>query len=130
MQHNHYCHGRARVQVFSSNDYAYGSNCHARYRSQEQSNKVGFGPQGTHSAAISNYAYNNKANSSQISQAEPDKYKLTYFDARGRGELTRLIFAAAGVPFIDDRISFEQWGAMKGSTPFGGVCFFKQISAK
>lgn len=32
-------------------------------------------------------------------------YKLTYFNGRGRAELARLIFAAAGVPFEDERIS-------------------------
>jgi hypothetical protein len=64
-------------------------------------------------------------NSQNLSKTVPEKYKLTYFGFRGRGELPRLIFAAAGVPYIDDRISFEQWGAMKTMTPFGGVCFFK-----
>lgn len=32
-------------------------------------------------------------------------YKLTYFNARGRAEFVRLIFAAAGQKFTDERIS-------------------------
>ncbi|CAH1247069.1 HPGDS [Branchiostoma lanceolatum] len=49
------------------------------------------------------------------------KYKLTYFDARGRGEPTRLIFAAAGVEFEDKRLTFEEWPAIKPTTPMGGL---------
>ncbi|XP_078659356.1 hematopoietic prostaglandin D synthase-like [Branchiostoma floridae x Branchiostoma belcheri] len=49
------------------------------------------------------------------------KYKLTYFNARARGELIRLIFAAAGVEFDDVRFNYEQWYAFKakGTTPMG-----------
>ena len=36
-------------------------------------------------------------------------YKLTYFNGRARAELTRLIFNAAGVKFIDERVSAEYW---------------------
>lgn len=36
-------------------------------------------------------------------------YKLTYFNGRARAELTRLIFNAAGVNFIDERISYAKW---------------------
>lgn len=32
-------------------------------------------------------------------------YKLTYFNGRGRAELTRLIFHAVGQSFIDERIT-------------------------
>ena len=38
-------------------------------------------------------------------------YKLTYFNGRGRAELSRLIFAAAGVEFEDERIN--DWPANK-----------------
>lgn len=38
------------------------------------------------------------------------KYKLTYFDLRGRGEIPRLLFHAAEVKFLDERIdSEEKW---------------------
>ena len=43
------------------------------------------------------------------------KIKLTYFDGRGRGELSRLILAYGGQPWEDDRISFEQWPELKPS---------------
>eukprot|EP00058_Branchiostoma_floridae_P024899 XP_002610389.1 hypothetical protein BRAFLDRAFT_277735 [Branchiostoma floridae] len=51
------------------------------------------------------------------------KYKFTYFNARGRGELVRLIFAAAGVEYEDVRFDWEQWLAFKakGTTPMGQI---------
>ena len=45
----------------------------------------------------------------------PAKYKLTYFDIRGRAEMTRMAFAAADVKFEDCRVKFEDWPAMKPS---------------
>ena len=44
-----------------------------------------------------------------------DKYKLTYFNARGSGELCRLIFAAAEIPFEDVRMenTGEEWKKFK-----------------
>jgi len=46
-------------------------------------------------------------------------YKLTYFDIPGRGEPIRLIFAAAGVKFVDNRISFADWPALKPTLEWG-----------
>jgi len=43
----------------------------------------------------------------------PAKIKFTYFDGRGRGEVSRLVLAAAGQPFEDVRIAFEDWPALK-----------------
>jgi len=41
-------------------------------------------------------------------------YKLTYFDAKARGEISRLVFAAAGVEYTDDRV--KDWPAGKGGS--------------
>ncbi|XP_070544580.1 hematopoietic prostaglandin D synthase-like [Ptychodera flava] len=47
------------------------------------------------------------------------KYKLTYFNGRGRGEVSRMIFALAGVEYEDNRIAMEEWGKLKADTrPF------------
>lgn len=42
-------------------------------------------------------------------------YKLSYFKAKGRGELARLMFAAAGKEFEDERLAGEEWLAFKPS---------------
>ncbi|GMT21667.1 hypothetical protein PFISCL1PPCAC_12964, partial [Pristionchus fissidentatus] len=46
-------------------------------------------------------------------------YKLTYFEARGRGEVARDLFYLAGVPYEDLRIPKAEWPEVKASTPFG-----------
>ena len=43
-------------------------------------------------------------------------YKLVYFDARGRAELIRMIFAAAGVEFSDERVDHNKWPKEKSGT--------------
>jgi glutathione S-transferase len=52
-------------------------------------------------------------------------YKLTYFNARGRGEIIRLVLVTAGVPFEDTRIEHSEWLAKKPSLeknlPFGQI---------
>ena len=47
--------------------------------------------------------------------------KLTYFAGRGRAEISRLILSYAGVKFTDERVTGEQFGAMKSSLPWGQV---------
>nr|UOU03295.1 glutathione S-transferase sigma 6 [Brachionus rubens] len=47
------------------------------------------------------------------------KYKLSYFDIRGRGEFIRFIFSAAQEPFEDNRIKESDWPSLKPTTPFG-----------
>lgn len=46
-------------------------------------------------------------------------YKLTYFNLTARGEWIRWIFLQAGVPFEDCRVPFQDWPAMKPTTPLG-----------
>lgn len=49
-------------------------------------------------------------------------YKLTYFDFDGgRGEPIRIALHAAGIAFEDNRLNFEQFGAMRQSMPFNAV---------
>lgn len=45
------------------------------------------------------------------------KPKLIYFNARGRAENARLIFAQAGVDFEDERIERDNWPQLKQSKP-------------
>ena len=40
-------------------------------------------------------------------------YKLIYFESRGGAELSRLVFAAAGVDYIDERIPRDGWPSKK-----------------
>lgn len=42
-------------------------------------------------------------------------FKLIYFNARGRAEHIRFIFAYAGLEFIDERIPKEKWPEVKKS---------------
>lgn len=50
------------------------------------------------------------------------KPKLIYFDAPvSRGEEVRLALHIAGVDFHDERIKFDQWPAMKPTTPYGSL---------
>jgi len=46
-------------------------------------------------------------------------YKLTYFDLRARAEITRLLFAVAGVKYEDVRVDRSKWPELKSKTPFG-----------
>ncbi|CAH1101303.1 unnamed protein product [Psylliodes chrysocephalus] len=46
-------------------------------------------------------------------------YKLIYFDLPGLAEPIRLLFSYGKVPFIDQRITKEEWVTLKPTTPFG-----------
>ncbi|XP_033746354.1 glutathione S-transferase-like [Pecten maximus] len=46
-------------------------------------------------------------------------YKLHYFPIRARGELIRLLFAAAGKTFTDQIITFADWPSKKSEMPTG-----------
>ena len=46
-------------------------------------------------------------------------YKLYYFNACGRAEISRLIFAAAGQKFEDIRYEHNEWPSHKAEMPLG-----------
>ncbi|WIA20561.1 hypothetical protein OEZ85_004951 [Tetradesmus obliquus] len=46
---------------------------------------------------------------------------LTYFNVPGRGEIARLLFTIGKVDFEDKQVVFEEWGALKPTTPFGQI---------
>ncbi|XP_056020329.1 hematopoietic prostaglandin D synthase-like [Ostrea edulis] len=64
------------------------------------------------------------------------KYTYHYFNVKGRGEVVRLVFVAAGVDFDDRRIEFQDWPKVKPTTPTGqlpileidGKKYFQSIS--
>ena len=45
-------------------------------------------------------------------------YKLIYFNLRGRGELSRFVFAQTGVEYEDKRIELQDWSETKPKMPF------------
>lgn len=49
------------------------------------------------------------------------RLRLTYFNARGRGEISRLVLALRRVRYDDNRIEFPDWPGLKPSTPWGGL---------
>jgi hypothetical protein len=44
---------------------------------------------------------------------------LSYFDAQGSAEATRLTLSIGAVPFTDRRVSRDDWAALKPTTPYG-----------
>lgn len=57
-------------------------------------------------------------------------YKLNYFNGRGRAEITRLIFAAAGQTYTDNRVASEDWPALKPESPIGQMPYLEVDGAK
>merc|ERR1711978_711465 len=50
-----------------------------------------------------------------------EEIRLTYFPARGRAEISRLIFAHAGVKFDDIRLTGEDFAKVKPILPYGSM---------
>ena len=46
------------------------------------------------------------------------KYKLIYFDLKGRAEPIRLLFAVANMEYEDKRVTREEWADLKKSLLF------------
>lgn len=53
------------------------------------------------------------------------KFKLTYFNGRGRAEPIRMIFAAKNQSFEDERLTFDEFKKRKPSYPFGRFLYTK-----
>lgn len=53
------------------------------------------------------------------------QYKLNYFAVRGRGEMIRLLLVDAGQEFIDNRIEFADWPALKAQAPFAQLPYLE-----
>ena len=53
------------------------------------------------------------------------QYKLYYFNGKGRAELARLIFAAAGQEYEDVRFEGAQWPTHKANAPFGQLPYLE-----
>ncbi|XP_006112012.1 hematopoietic prostaglandin D synthase [Pelodiscus sinensis] len=49
------------------------------------------------------------------------RYKLVYFDVRGRAEISRYLFAYSGIKYEDHRIKLEDWAKIKPTIPFGKI---------
>jgi len=49
------------------------------------------------------------------------EYKLTYFNARGRAEIARLLFVLADVKYTDNRVERGDFPALKESLPTGQI---------
>ncbi|XP_023338893.1 glutathione S-transferase 1 [Eurytemora carolleeae] len=47
--------------------------------------------------------------------------KLTYFNAQGMAEISRLILACANQKFTDERMEREDWPAVKPTVPYGQI---------
>ena len=45
--------------------------------------------------------------------------KLTYFDLKGRAEISRFILSYSGARFTDERLTGEQFGALKSRLAYG-----------
>ena len=56
--------------------------------------------------------------------------KLTYFGVYARAEPVRMLLAHAKVEFEDERITFEQWGALKATMPNGQLPVWEENGKK
>jgi glutathione S-transferase len=53
--------------------------------------------------------------SSPKNETTPTKFRLTYFDTRGRAEVIRYLLAVGDVQYDDIRLALDNWPAKKAS---------------
>lgn len=51
-------------------------------------------------------------------------YTLYYFNGRGRAEICRMMFAAAGVKYTDKRFEFSEWDRYRKGKELMPFLFF------
>ena len=54
------------------------------------------------------------------------KARIAYFEGRARVEPIRVILEELGIPYEDEKVSFETWVTMKGETPFGALPSYRR----
>merc|ERR1712032_1082685 len=57
----------------------------------------------------------------KVKTSNSEELRLTYFPARGRAEITRLILAHAGIKFDDIRLTGEDFAKVKPILPYGSM---------
>merc|ERR1711994_134350 len=57
----------------------------------------------------------------KVKTSSSEELRLTYFPARGRAEISRLILAHAGVKFDDIRLTGEDFAKVKPLLPYGSM---------
>merc|ERR1739848_17331 len=57
----------------------------------------------------------------KVKTSNGEDIRLTYFPARGRAEISRLILAYAAVKYDDIRLTGEEFGKVKPILPYGSV---------
>ena len=54
-------------------------------------------------------------------------FELVYFNGRGRGEVSRLLFQAAGQQFVDTRIEMADWPKFKPGKLYTAASFAMSV---
>lgn len=60
---------------------------------------------------------------------KPPQITLTYFNIEAAAEKVRLALVMTGTEFEDKRINFDEWGALKPTTPYGQLPLMTVTSA-
>ncbi len=57
--------------------------------------------------------------------ADTDMAKITYFDARGRVEVIRLLLELSGTPYTERQIELDEWASVKAEFPHGQLPLYE-----